>query len=371
MLSPLHKKWRLFRTWSSRYPVWCAWQVTYRCNFRCGFCQYWKDPAGQLPEQTLEQIREGSRKLAGMGTLMISIGGGEPTLRDDLAEVVAAIAEYHFPFLTTNGYRVTPKLAGELFEAGLWGASISLDHADPAQHDRGRGVKDAYDRAVKALDCFAGARRYAWQRVNLMCVLMHDNLDDIERLIQLAAEHDAYFMVQPYCTRKTGSEAFVCKSSEIGRRLVDLRRRYANFLSNPVFLSRFDEAIGRGVGGCKAGLAFFNIDSRGDVAICVERRGSPVAICTSCRCRRSCSGSATRAAATRAGTAGTTVAARSSRCTIRSACCGRCRRSCSIVAGRPGRDARKRLWARRAVPRVATKSEAPRARRPADNVDIR
>jgi MoaA/NifB/PqqE/SkfB family radical SAM enzyme len=276
MLSPLQKKWRLFRTWSSRYPVWAAWQVTYRCNFRCGFCHYWKDPAGQLPEQTLEQIRIGSRKLANMGTLMISIAGGEPTLRPDLPDVVDAIAQYHFPFLTTNGSNVTPRLATEMFDAGLWGASVSLDHADAAHHDRRRGTKDAFARAVHALDCFARARKYDWQRVNLMCVLMHDNLDDIERLIQLAADHDAYFMVQPYCTRKTGSEQFVCREPDIGKRLVALRAKYANFLSNPVFLSRFDEAIAEGIPGCKAGLAFFNIDSTGDVAICVERRSTPV-----------------------------------------------------------------------------------------------
>ncbi len=276
MLSPLQKKWRLFRTWSSRYPVWCAWQVTYRCNFRCGFCHYWKDPAGQLPEQSLEQIRIGSRKLANMGTLMISIAGGEPTLRPDLPEVVEAIADWHFPFLTTNGYEVTPALAEALFAAGLWGASVSLDYADPCVHDRRRGRRDAYARAVHALDCFAAARKYPWQRVNLMCVLMHDNLDDIEPLIRLAAERDAYFMVQPYCTRKTGSRQFVCQEPAIGERLVALRQRYPNFLSNPVFLGRYDQAIQQGVPGCKAGLAFFNVDSTGDVAICVERRPRPV-----------------------------------------------------------------------------------------------
>ncbi len=276
MLSSTQKKWRLFRTWSSRYPIWCAWQVTYRCNFRCGFCHYWKDPAGLLPEQTLEQVRIGSRKLANMGTLMVSIAGGEPTLRPDLPEVVGAIAEYHFPFLTTNGYNVTPELAHSLFDAGLWGASISLDHAEPALHDMRRGTKEAFARAVNALDCFAKARRYDWQRVNLMCVLMHDNLDEIERLIQLAAAHDAYFMVQPYCTRKTGSEQFVCQEPQIGQRLMALREKYPNFLSNPVFLGRFDEAIHKGIPGCKAGLAFFNIDSTGDVAICVEQRSTPV-----------------------------------------------------------------------------------------------
>lgn len=276
MLSPTQKKWRLFRTWSSRYPVWCAWQVTYRCNFHCGFCHYWKDPAGLLPEQTLDQIRRGSRKLANMGTLMISIAGGEPTLRDDLPEVVDAIAQYHFPFMTTNGYRVTRDLAEQLFSAGLWGASVSLDYAGPTRHDQRRGTKDAFGRAIQAMDYFARARKYDWQRVNLMCVLMHDNLDEIEPLIQLAADHDAYFMLQPYCTRKTGSDRFLCRQGDIGKRLVELREKYPNFLSNPVFLSQFDRALTEGIPGCKAGLAFFNIDSVGDVAICVERRSTPI-----------------------------------------------------------------------------------------------
>lgn len=276
MLSTAQKKWRLFRAWSSRYPIWCAWQVTYRCNFRCGFCNYWKDPAGLLPEQTVAQIQEGSRKLGHLGSLMVSIAGGEPTLRNDLPEVVAAIGQYHFPFMTTNGYLVTQDLADSLFGAGLWGASISLDYIDPARHDRRRGTPGAFERAVAAMDHFSRARKYDWQRVNLMCVLMHDNMDDIERLIQLAAQHDAYFMLQPYCTRKTGSDGFVCHEPDIGKRLVALREKHPNFLSNPLFLTRFDQAIREGIPGCRAGRAFFNIDSVGGVAICVERRSNPV-----------------------------------------------------------------------------------------------
>jgi len=277
MLSPREKKWRLFRAWAAGHPVWCAWQVTYRCNFRCGFCHYWKDPAGLLPEQSLEQIRLGSRKLANLGTLMISIAGGEPTMRSDLPEIVAAIGAYHFPFLTTNGWLVTKAMAEDLFAAGLWGASVSIDHADATRHDRRRGMRGAYNRALRALDYFAQARKHPWQRVNLMCVLMHDNLDHVEQLLQIAAEHDAYFMIQPYCTRKTGSARFICREPQIGKKLLEWREKYPNFLSNPVFLSKFDQAITAGVPGCKAGRAFFNIDSVGDVAICVEFRHAPLA----------------------------------------------------------------------------------------------
>lgn len=277
MTTPLAKKWRLFRAWTSRSPIWCTWQVTYRCNFRCGFCQYWRDPMGNLPEQTVQQFEEGSRRLAALGTMMVSLAGGEPLLRPDLPDIIRAVGRWHFPFVTTHGWFVTDELAAELFAAGLWGASVSIDYADAVRHDRSRGMKGAYDRARRALAAFSKARRHPWQRVNLMTVLLHNNLDQMEPLIKLAAEHDAYFTVQPYCDRKTGSERFKCAEGGIGHRLLELRDRYPNFLSNPIFLSRFDRYFQEGIPGCRAGRAFFNIDSVGDVAICVEERARPVA----------------------------------------------------------------------------------------------
>ncbi len=277
MTTSLTKKWRLFRAFVARHPLWCAWQVTYRCNFRCGFCHYWRDPMGDLPEQTIEQIEEGSRKLASLGSMMISIAGGEPLLRPEFPDVVRAIAKWHFPFVTTHGWFVTRELAAELYDAGLWGASVSIDYADAKKHDKARGMKGAFDRAVQALEHFRKGRRHNWQRVNLMCVLLHDNLDHIEDLIKLAAEHDAYFMVQPYGERKTGSPRFNHAGGSVGNHLLDLRNKYPNFLSNPDFLLNIDRYLDGGVPGCRAGRAFFNIDSVGDIAICVEERAAPVA----------------------------------------------------------------------------------------------
>jgi MoaA/NifB/PqqE/SkfB family radical SAM enzyme len=278
MLSPVEKKWRLLRAYTSAHPVWCAWQATYRCNFRCSFCFYWKDPMGRMPEQTVEQFAIGSRKLAKLGTLLISIAGGEPTLRDDLADIVRAVGEYHFPFLTTNGWAVTPQMADELFEAGLWGASVSLDYADARRQDKMRGKPGSFERAVSALGHLSAARRHKWQRVNVMCVLLHDNLDQVEPLLQLAADLDCYFMLQPYSALKTGAQFFRGKDRVgVAQHLLELRQRYRNFLSNPFFLSKFDKALNGGVSACKAGRAFFNIDSLGDVAICVEERAQPVA----------------------------------------------------------------------------------------------
>ncbi len=228
-----------------------------------------------MPEQTLEQFEYGARQLARVGSMFISLAGGEPLLRDDIVDIAKIINQWHLGFITTNGYLMTPELANDLYAAGLWGVSVSIDYADPTKHNRRRGMKDAFERAVDALGYLARAKRKAWQRINLMAVLMHDNIDEIESLIKLAAEFNAYFMVQPYCVLKTGDIRFVCKDKHISKYLLELRKRYPNMLSNPYFLSQFDNALNGGVAGCKAGRAFFNIDSIGNISICVEKRNTP------------------------------------------------------------------------------------------------
>jgi len=277
MISSVSKKWRLFRTWASGHPLWCSWQVTYRCNFRCRFCHYWHDPLGVAGEPDVAQFAIAARRLASFGTMLISLAGGEPLLRTDLPEIVSAIGEYHFPFVTTNGWFVTPQVARDLMKAGAWGVSVSIDYADPRRHDARRFMDGAWHQAWRAVELLSSARVHKFQRVNVIAVLMDDNLDDIEPLLAMAAEREAYFMVQPYGQLKTGSKAFSHTNGPVSPYLLRLRRRWSNFLSNPRYLARFDEFLAAGVPRCRAGRAFFNIDSTGDVAICVERKSTPVA----------------------------------------------------------------------------------------------
>lgn len=186
--SAVHKKIQLFRTWATGNPVWCAWQVNYRCNFRCWFCHYWRDPMGDEPELPVEGFRRGAAKLAELGTLLVSLAGGEPLARPDIVEVVRAVGRWHFTFLTTNGWFVTRELAEELFAEGMWGASISIDYADPERHDQRRGMPGAFERALAAIEHFSRARRHKWQRVNWMAVLLEDNLDQLEPM-QIGRAH--------------------------------------------------------------------------------------------------------------------------------------------------------------------------------------
>ena len=274
-LTPSEKKARLVRAYLGRHPVWCAWQVTYRCNFRCRICSYWKEPHSASEELAPADFARGAQNLARNGSMLINLAGGEPMLRQDLAEVVAALARRHFPLLTTNGWRIPPQRARRLWDAGLWGVSVSIDYPDAARHDTQRGVRGAWREAVRAVETFRDTRTADHQRVNVMAVLTADNQDDLEGVVRLAQDLGANVMVQPYGVLKTG-DASHRPRPPVSDHLLDLHRRYPAFLSNPYFLGRFDEALDGGVPGCRAGRATFNIDQEGLVAKCVEDRRRPV-----------------------------------------------------------------------------------------------
>ncbi len=276
-LSPTTRKWRLFRAWTGGHPIWCAWQVTYRCNFRCGFCGYWHDEMGEQPELTPDQFSIGARKLAQFGTMMVSLAGGEPLVRPDLPEIIRRIGRYHFPFMTTNGWLVDEKSAAAIMRAGIWGVSVSVDYAAPEKHDARRGVDGAWERAWRAVELLSAARVHKFQRVSVFSVLLDDNIDDCLKIIEMAEQRNAYYLLQPYCHRKTGSRAHAHNDGPVSPRLLELFDRYNNFASGPLYISKFDQFLRGGVPNCKAGKAFFNIDSTGDVAACVEKKHQPVA----------------------------------------------------------------------------------------------
>ena len=273
MADRLHSPWGhrlgLLRSFLGGSPLWCAWQVTYRCRMRCRFCDYWRLRAPASEELSPADFARGADNLGRLGTLMISLAGGEPLLRDDLEDVVAAVARRHITFFTTSGFGLTEERARALWQAGLWGASVSIDYADAARHDAARGCPGAFDGARRALTALSETRTAWHQQVNLMAVLMHDNLDDLDALAELALRHRANLMVQPYGVRKTGSRAHL-PEPPVSARLLQLKRRWPNFLSNRWFLTRFDVHLNGGVPNCAAGVRFFNIDHRGRVSPCVE-----------------------------------------------------------------------------------------------------
>ena len=92
----------------------------------------------------LQRVRQGFRSvptaemlrrieiLAGMGTGIITISGGEPLLHPDLDEIIRAIRNHGaIATIITNGYLLTPERIQRLNRAGLEHLQISIDNVMP------------------------------------------------------------------------------------------------------------------------------------------------------------------------------------------------------------------------------------------------
>lgn len=131
-------------------------EVTRRCNLRCTVCFAGSHPQ-EAADPRLAEIRDWYRtawSLAGGSNIQLS--GGEPTLRDDLPDIVAAgrAAGFGFIQLNTNGIRLAADGAfvRALKDAGLASVFMQFDGTDDAVHVqlRGRPLADLKRRAIDA-----------------------------------------------------------------------------------------------------------------------------------------------------------------------------------------------------------------------------
>jgi MoaA/NifB/PqqE/SkfB family radical SAM enzyme len=267
---------RLGSAFFRRRLIHCNLQVTYRCNFRCQICDFWREDHPASEELTPEQVRAVGRQLGRLGTMIVSLGGGEPLIREDLYQLTAVLRDAgHFPILITNGWFVDETVARDILRAGLQEISVSVDYADPARHDAQRGRPGSWQRAVRALELLHRERPDRRCRVHMISVLMDDNLEEIEPLLRICRDLGVTYYVNLYsCGR--GTKARRAPTSEVQRHLLDLKRRYPEFVSLTSYLESFDQAIrDGGIGSCKGGTLFLNVGSRGEVSRCIDTLDDP------------------------------------------------------------------------------------------------
>lgn len=253
-------------------------QILYDCNFRCNICDFWHPRvAKNSGRMSASATRIVSDKLAQIGPQIVSIGGGEPLMHPEIMGIVSALSRHHIPVMICNGWHVTPGIARELFERGMYEVSVSCDYASAERHDRQRGVQGAYDRALSALRCLVENRVSPEQRVHMISVVMNDNLDDIERLIHIARDLGVTYLLTLYSDRR-GDLPPRAPSGETSRRLLALKARYPEFVVLRGYVGRFSEALeNAGVGPCYAGKNLCNVDCQGQVSLCIDRLDEPVA----------------------------------------------------------------------------------------------
>lgn len=103
--------------------------VTRRCNLTCGYCNEYDDFSDPIPKEVLfERIDH----LAKIGTLVVTLTGGEPFLHPHLDEVVArAVGHGMVVTSISNAYPMTKGWIERMNEAGLSLLQVSVDNMEP------------------------------------------------------------------------------------------------------------------------------------------------------------------------------------------------------------------------------------------------
>ncbi|MDG3011737.1 GTP 3',8-cyclase MoaA [Rhodococcus sp. D2-41] len=166
--------------------------LTDRCNLRCTYCM----PAEGLDWMPTEQLLTADEIARLMRVAVVDLGveeirftGGEPLLRKDLPQIVAAAAALDPRpdiSLTTNGLGLTRR-AGQLRAAGLDRVNVSLDTIDRVEFQ-------SITRRDRIDDVFAGLRAAhdaGLAPIKVNAVLRPGcNDDDAPDLLQFCLDHN-------------------------------------------------------------------------------------------------------------------------------------------------------------------------------------
>jgi MoaA/NifB/PqqE/SkfB family radical SAM enzyme len=260
-----------------RRPFQVLVQVTNRCNMRCSFCDFWPNPAPRQEELTADDYWRLSAQLAEQGCFMVSIEGGEPLVRPDITEIVAAFGEVHLPVLFTNGWFVDEPMARALWAAGLHQVAVSIDFPEPARQDAKRGLQGGFARAVRALEILRDTAPLGGNQVQVMTVLLRENQEDLERLLELSAGlgvGHAMTLLSTHGYRRGTTDAL--PDAPLSDRLLALWRKHPHLRAFRDYLEGMDPFLTqKEMPRCRAGLQSFNVDHVGAVAACIEKIDRP------------------------------------------------------------------------------------------------
>jgi cyclic pyranopterin phosphate synthase len=170
-------------------------QVNTTCNFKCFFC-HMEGTGIQANQLSREEIVRIIRVAAKLGINKVKFTGGEPTLRNDILDIIRetrSIISGEIS-MTTNGTRLTT-IAPELKKAGLDRINISMHSIDPGAFEFITGV-DALENVIQGIKA---AQHAGLNPVKVNFVALRGiNEDQIWKMIESSADHDYTLQIIEY-----------------------------------------------------------------------------------------------------------------------------------------------------------------------------
>ena len=271
---------------TKRKLIYVHFGITHRCNFQCRMCNIWRLPDGNQ-ELSLEQIKNLAEILKSIGTVVISLGGGEPFLRKDLKEIIKIFIQKGFIVrLLTNGTLIKEEDIRILVKLGLRNISVSLDTLSAKKQSLICNQNGVWNRIIDNLILIS---KFFLKKRSLLLVnttVSRLNIEELPLLTRFAGKlgyYISFIPLEPVTARHAGvcsgdypSEFKITSQDHkivdrIYDQLIDMKTKMKNnifnssrFLENSRQFLKTSQVNWR----CDAGKLYFSINPQGDSSIC-------------------------------------------------------------------------------------------------------
>lgn len=170
-------------------------EVNYDCMLRCKMCQLWTrdfkiNRIGDNEILSQAEIKKVINEFASAGVKTIFFLGGEPFQRKELLDLIKYCKSKTLSCATvSNGYLIGEDLANKIVLSNLDILAVSIDGPNSEVHDRVRGVKGAFDHAVRAIQLVKKRQRELhteFPNVAIACTVSSNNFLNLPDMVDLA-----------------------------------------------------------------------------------------------------------------------------------------------------------------------------------------
>ena len=122
----------------------------WHCNQKCVHCYAAGQPSAQEPELSTDEWKRVIDKCREVCIPQLTFTGGEPTMRDDLLELID-YAQWFVTRLNTNGIKLTAEYCEQLKQVSLDSCQITFYSCDEAIHNKLVGANQ-YSNTLSGID---------------------------------------------------------------------------------------------------------------------------------------------------------------------------------------------------------------------------
>lgn len=250
-------------------PISIVWEITNNCNFKCPHCRAYEKVT--VDDETIEnKIIE---QIIKNDILTVNISGGEPLLNPRIFKIIEKLSNANvYVGISTNGWLYKEKRR-RLLDSGLKFIQVSLD-GDRELHEKFRGVKGSFDRAVETLELAKKDGLFTQMNVTITS----ENLHTLEWNYNKARE----IGVNKILYRRVVSAGKAIENDYIipnKKEYIDILQKLIRLNSEKMVVAVDDPIIYAIQGiesneklGCAAGIKSLGISSSGDIYPCIFLR---------------------------------------------------------------------------------------------------